>query len=112
MTVFARYGSVLRGQGTAAPLLASVVGRLSLGMTTLALLLLVRETSGSYAVGGLVSGAYALAFGLLGPALARLADRTGPVPALRVTALVHPVLLVAVVLVAAAEVCALAWFLR
>jgi MFS family permease len=100
VTVFARYATVLRGQGTAVPLTASIVGRLSLGMTSLALLLLVRDTSGSYAVAGLVSGAYALSFGVLGPTLARLADRTGPVRALRLTAVVHPALLVVVVLAA------------
>jgi MFS family permease len=103
VTVFARYASVLRGHGTAVPLTASVVGRLSLGMTTLALLLLVRETSGSYAVAGVVSGAYALSFGVLGPALARLADRTGPVPALRVTAGLHPALLTVVVVTASSD---------
>ena len=100
VTVFARYADVLRGRGTAAPLVASIVGRLSLGMSTFALLLLVRDLRGSYAVAGLVSGTYALSFGVLGPALARLADRTGPVPALRLTGLLHPGLLVAVVLVA------------
>ena len=104
MTVFARYASVLRGQGTAGPLAASLVGRLSLGMTSLALLLLVRETSGSYAVAGLVSGAYALSFGVLGPAMARLADRTGPVPALRITSVLHPALLCAVVLASRSDV--------
>ncbi len=100
MTVFARYATVLRGQGTAVPLTASLVGRMSLGTTSLALLLLVRDTSGSYAVAGLVSGAYALSFGVLGPALARVADRTGPVPALRITGLLHPALLGLVVVVA------------
>jgi hypothetical protein len=37
---------------------------------------------------------------VLGPTLARLADRTGPVRALRLTAVVHPALLVVVVLAA------------
>jgi MFS family permease len=100
VTVFARYRSVLRGQGTAAPLTASLVGRRSLGTASLALLLLVRERTGSYATAGLVAGAYALAFGLLGPVLARLADRTGPVRVLRLTGAVHPLLLLAVVVVA------------
>lgn len=103
MTVFARYAAVLRGHGTAVPLAASIVGRLSLGTTSLALLLLVRSTTGSYAAAGLVSGAYALAFGVVGPVLARLADRTGPVPVLRLTAAVHPGLLVVVVLAARAD---------
>ena len=104
MTVFARYASVLRGHGTAVPLTASIVGRLSLGTTSLALLLLVRDTSGSYAVAGLVSGVYALSFGVLGPSLARLADRTGPVPALRTTGVLHPALLALVVLATARDV--------
>ena len=102
VTVFARYGEVLRGRGTAVPLAASVVGRLSLGMTSLALLLLVRDTSGSYATAGLVSGAYALSFGVLGPQRARAADRTGPARALLLTAVLHPLLLAAVVVVATA----------
>lgn len=100
MTVFARYAVVLRGRGTAWPLVASVVGRLSLGMTGLALLLLVRETSGSYAQAGAVAAAYALAFGAFGPSRARSADRSGPVPALLLTAAVHPPALLALVLLA------------
>ena len=101
VTVLHRYATVLRGRGTAAPLTASIVGRLSLGMSGLALLLLVRDTTGSYASAGLVSAAYALAFGLFGPSRARAADRRGPVRALLLTAAVHPVALVALVLLAA-----------
>lgn len=103
MTVFTRYAAVLRGHGTAVPLVASVVGRLSLGMTGLALLLLVRETTGSYASAGLVAAAYALAFGVFGPSRARAADRTGPVRALLLTAAVHPVMLALLVLLAARD---------
>lgn len=101
MTVLTRYGEVLRGHGTAVPLVASIVGRLSLGMTTLALILLVRDTTGSYASAGLVAAAYALAFGVFGPARARSADRRGPVRALLLTAAVHPVAMVLLVLLAA-----------
>ncbi len=43
---------MLRENGTTARLVASLVGRLSLGTTSLALLLLVRDSSGSYAVQG------------------------------------------------------------
>lgn len=103
MTVLSRYSSVLRGHGTALPLTASIVGRLGLGMTTLALLLLVLETTGSYAAAGLVSAAYALGFGVLGPSRARAADRTGPVRALLLTAAVHPALLVLLVALAVAQ---------
>lgn len=91
---------MLRGHGTAVPLIASVVGRLSLGMTGLALLLLVKDTTGSYASAGLVSACYALAFGVFGPSRARSADRRGPVRVLLLTAVLHPLSLVALVLVA------------
>ena len=100
--VLRRYGEVLRGRGTAVPLVASIVGRLSLGMTSLALLLLVREETGSYAAAGLVSAAYALSYGVLGPARARSADRTGPSRSLVLTALLHPPCLVVLVLLAQA----------
>lgn len=92
---------MLRGHGTAVPLVASVVGRLSLGMTGLALLLLVKDTTGSYAAAGLVSACYALAFGVFGPSRARSADRRGPVRVLLLTAVLHPLSLIALVLVAA-----------
>lgn len=104
VTVFTRYAVVLRGHGTAVPLVASIIGRLSLGMTGLALLLLVRDTTGSYASAGLVAAAYALAFGVFGPSRARAADRGGPVRALLVTAAVHPLALIALVALAASEV--------
>jgi len=100
--VLARYSAVLRGQGTAVPLLASVVGRLSLGMTGFGLLLLVRETTGSYASAGLVAGTYALSFGVFGPSRARAADRKGPVRALLVTAVLYPLALSLLVVLAAA----------
>jgi MFS family permease len=100
VTVFARYAAVLRGHGTAVPLVASFVGRLSLGMTSLALLLLVKDTTGSYAQAGLVSAAYALAFGVFGPSRARAADRRGPPRALLLTGAVHPLMLGVLVLLA------------
>jgi MFS family permease len=79
-----------------------VVGRLGLGMTGFALLLLVRETSGSYAAAGAVAGTYALSFGALGPYRARSADRQGPIRVLLVTAVLHPLALVALVVTASA----------
>ncbi|HWG94387.1 MAG TPA: MFS transporter [Mycobacteriales bacterium] len=101
MTLLDRYAVVLSGTGTAAPLAASVVGRLPLGMTGLAALLLTREATGSYAAAGLVSAAYALAFAVVSPARARTADRRGPRRVLLLTGLLHPVALVALVLLAA-----------
>jgi MFS family permease len=104
VTPLARYAVVLRGTGAAAPLAASVVGRLPLGMTGLAVLLLVRESTGSYALAGLVSAAYALAFAVVSPARARTADRRGPVRILLLMGVLHPLALAALVLLAAAQV--------
>jgi MFS family permease len=101
VTVVGRYAAVLRGTGTAGPLAASIVGRLSLGMNTLAILLLVRESTGSYAAAGLVAALHALAFGVFGPRRARTADRRGPVGVLRVTGVLHPLALLALVALAA-----------
>jgi MFS family permease len=100
VTPLDRYAVVLRGTGAAAPLAASVVGRLPLGMTGLAVLLLVRDATGSYALAGLVSAAYALAFAVVSPARARTADRRGPVGILLLMGLLHPIALGVLVLLA------------
>src|SRR4051794_27160049 len=47
-------------------------------MNSLALLLLVRAATGSYADAGFVSAAYAVSFALASPYRARTADRRGP----------------------------------
>lgn len=90
MIVLRRYADVLGAPHAAQALLASLVGRLSLGMTGLALLLLVRDATGSYARAGLVSAAYAVAFAVGAPSRARAADRTGPRRVLLACSLLHP----------------------
>src|SRR3954468_4643508 len=94
MSLLTRYRDVLSPDGAAAAFVLSLVGRLSLGMTGLAILLLVRERTGSYAVAGAVSAAYAIAFAIGSPGRARTADRHGPVGVLRWCGLAHPVALV------------------
>ncbi len=90
MTVFHRYAEVLRPPGARTALLASLVGRVSLAMTGLGLLLIVKEATGSYASAGLVSACYALSFAAAAPLRARTADRRGPSPVLRTCAALHP----------------------
>jgi MFS family permease len=91
MGVFRRYREVLSPPGAASALSASVLGRLALGMTGLAVLLLVRKATGSYADAGFVSAAYAVSFALAAPYRARAADRRGPTSVLRMTGLCQPV---------------------
>jgi predicted MFS family arabinose efflux permease len=100
MSLLARYREVLGTGGAGPALLFSVIGRLSLGMTGLAILLLVRASTGSYAAAGAVSAAYAIAFAVGSPGRARSADRQGPVRVLLRCGLTHPVALLALAVLA------------
>lgn len=103
MTLLTRYDALLRGTGASSPIAAGLVARLSLGTTGLALLLLVRESTGSYAAAGAVAAAYAVSFAGFSPVRARRADRDGPRRTLLVCGLAHPAALVALVLLASVE---------
>ena len=74
-------------------LLSGFAGRLPSSMVPLALLLMVQEQTGSYAVAGGVSATYGIATALLAPVLGRLADRRSPRRVLLVQSAVYPVLL-------------------
>ena len=75
------------------------VWRLPSAMVPLALLLMVQEQTGSYAVAGGVSATYGIATALLAPVLGRLADRRSPRRVLLVQSAVYPVLLAAAAVV-------------
>ncbi|HEY6591512.1 MAG TPA: MFS transporter, partial [Actinomycetota bacterium] len=71
------YLDVLRTPFVTRLLSSAVVGRMPTAMAGLALVLLVREAGGSYAVAGLVAGTYSVALALTSPLLGRLVDRIG-----------------------------------
>ena len=79
-------------------LLAGFAGRLPSAMVPLALLLMVQQQTGSYAVAGLAAAAYGLAMAAMAPVLGRLADRRTPRPVLLAQAAVYPLLLALLVL--------------
>lgn len=93
-----RYAALVRGTGAGPALAASLLGRLALGTTGLAVLLMVHASTGSYAVAGLVAASYACAFAGFSPLLARRADRAGPRGVLLGCAVLHPTALVGLVL--------------
>lgn len=97
-----RYWRLTRVPGFLPLLGASLIARLPLGMSTLALLLLAQRSTGSYQLAGIAVGCFALASALGSPARGRLADRYGPSPVLLVTGVAQPVALVGVALTAAA----------
>jgi predicted MFS family arabinose efflux permease len=76
---------------------ASLIGRLPIGMTGLAILLLVQQASASFAAGGVVTGCYIAGLACVAPLLGRLIDRRGPSVVLFVSALLFPASLAALV---------------
>jgi MFS family permease len=88
--VFRKYREVLSPPGARSALLASLFGRVALGMAGLAILLLVRKATGSYADAGFVSAAYAVSFAIAAPSRARAADRRGPARILQATGVLQP----------------------
>jgi MFS family permease len=88
------YLAVWRIPGAPVLLVGGIVARLGIGMTPLALLLLVQQATGHYASAALVGAAYALAGAAASPVAGRLSDRYGPAPILTVLAVAHPFALV------------------
>jgi MFS family permease len=80
-------------------LLAGFAGRLPSAMVPLALLLMVQQTTGSYAVAGLASATHGIAMALMAPILGRLADRRGARSVLLAQACVYPLLLAGLIAV-------------
>jgi MFS family permease len=72
-----RYRSVLAVPGCARVFGTALIGRLPQGMTSLAILLLVRAHTQSYAAAGVAVGAYDFATAGGAPVLGRLVDRFG-----------------------------------
>ncbi len=96
-----RYLAILRLRSARNPFLASVVARLPISMAPLAAVLLVQQVRGSYAVAGLVVGAYALGATVGTPLLGRLVDRLGQPRVIGTAGTVSAALLAALALAAA-----------
>lgn len=76
---------------------ASVIGRLPIGMTGLAILLLVQGASGSFVSAGAAGGSFVAGLACTAPALGRLIDRHGPRLILLACAALFPASLCALV---------------
>src|SRR3712207_1089430 len=75
-------------------LISGFAGRLPSAMVPLALLLMVQQQTGSYAIAGLASATLGIAMAVMAPVLGRLADRRGPRVVLFAEAALYPLMLV------------------
>jgi MFS family permease len=93
-----QYLGVWRIPGAPMLLITGIIGRLGIGMTPLALLLVVEQVTGRYSLAAVAGGVYAVAGAVLSPIAGRIADRVGPTPVLLATAVAHPLALVGLLL--------------
>jgi MFS family permease len=95
-----RYEAVLRVPGCARVFATALLARMPQGMSSLAILLLVRETTHSYPAAGIAVGGYALACAAAVPSQGRLVDRFGRRAVLFPVAVVQALALIALVIAA------------
>lgn len=93
----ATYRLLLRAPGAAAFYVTAAIGRVGIAMTSLGVVWLVHHHTGSYATAGLVTGAFAVAEGVVGPQVARRIDRIGQTRVLPPLLVLHAVAVAALV---------------
>src|SRR4051795_4222203 len=84
-----RYARILRAPHVLPLMASALVARLPIGIDALAIVLFLRERTGSYAAAGIVSACFALGAGAGAPLSGRLVDRFGQREVLVPLALVH-----------------------
>lgn len=97
---FGRYRAVLSVSGVRAPLVASAVGSLPIGMYVLGVLLLAREATGSFAGAGRLAAAFGAANALGAVVQGRLMDLCSQSRVLPPVALAHAAAVAALVVAA------------
>lgn len=96
--MFARYRVLVSVSGFSRLLITSVLARLPLGMFSLAILLFVRQQTGSFLVAGVTVGAFTLSGAIISPLHGARVDRIGQWRVLLPCAIVQGALLLALVL--------------
>jgi predicted MFS family arabinose efflux permease len=84
--------------GAARLFVSSILGRVPLAMLSIGLLVHTEHATGSFGAAGLVTAAYAVALGVVGPLLGQLVDRRGQTAVLLLSALASTALLAAIAL--------------
>ena len=97
MISLARYSTLLAQPLLRSSIAASFLGRLPIGITGLAILMLAQSATGSFAQGGTVAACYTLGLATLAPAIGRVIDRQGPRRLLLACAFAFPTALMALI---------------
>jgi len=92
-----RYVNLLQAGEVREIFAASLIGRLPIGITGLAILLFVQTSRGSFAEGGAAAACYVAGLSVAAPLLGRLIDRYGPRGVLLAATTLFPVALIAFV---------------
>ena len=92
-----RYTNLLQAAEVRELFAASLIGRLPIGITGLAILLYVQQSRASFAEGGAATACYVAGLSVAAPVLGRVIDRYGPRGVLSAAALLFPAALVALV---------------
>jgi MFS family permease len=92
-----RYADILRAPYVAALISSALLARLPIGINALAIVLYLREETGSFVIAGAVAGTLAAGSGVGAPVAGRLVDRLGARRVLLPLAVVHAVALGAIV---------------
>ncbi len=97
MISLARYSTLLAQPALRSAIVASVLGRLPIGISGLAILMLAQDATGSFGRAGAVAACYVAGLALVAPLLGRLIDRYGPRATLLSCAFAFPAALAALV---------------
>jgi MFS family permease len=97
------YRVLLHPAGATRLLLTALLGRLPVGIFSLAIVLVVREQTGSFAEAGVASAAFAIGAGAVAPLQGRLVDRLGQPAVLLPSALLNAAAMAALVLAGDAD---------
>jgi MFS family permease len=93
----ARYSTLLGQPVLRSTIAASFLGRLPIGITGIAILMLAQSTTQSFAHGGAIAACYTAGLAIFAPLLGRAIDRHGPGRILLACAFAFPLALVALI---------------
>ena len=97
MISLARYAELFSQPEMRRAIIASFIGRLPIGISGLALLLLVQANESSVSEAGLVTSAYLGGLAAIAPLVGRMIDRLGPRPVLLASGVAYPLVLLILV---------------